>query len=153
MKINLTSILLCTIIIGIASCSERNIKSETRTIAETDTYYSAMSAEKGRNAAFLAMFDSSGVILRPYHKPIEGLDSITKLLLSENDSSYKLIWKPLFSKTSRSGDLGYSYGTYEVLTRSTDSIIGKGTYNTIWKKQPDGSWKALLDTGNPGLGK
>ena len=24
-----------------------------------------------------------------------------------------------------------------------------GTYSTTWMKQPDGSWKIVLDTGNP----
>jgi ketosteroid isomerase-like protein len=29
--------------------------------------------------------------------------------------------------------------------------INKGTYLTIWEKQPDGSWKFVVDTGTQGL--
>jgi ketosteroid isomerase-like protein len=28
----------------------------------------------------------------------------------------------------------------------------KGTYVTIWRKQKDGKWKFVLDTGNQGVG-
>jgi ketosteroid isomerase-like protein len=28
-------------------------------------------------------------------------------------------------------------------------INWSGTYSTTWKKQPDGSWKIILDTGSP----
>jgi ketosteroid isomerase-like protein len=52
-----------------------------------------------------------------------------------------------------SGDIGYTYGTYKITDRYTDSIIGVGKYATIWQKQKDGKWKAILDTGNPGLGE
>jgi ketosteroid isomerase-like protein len=27
-----------------------------------------------------------------------------------------------------------------------------GTYTSIWKKQSDGTWKFVLDTGNEGVG-
>jgi ketosteroid isomerase-like protein len=52
-----------------------------------------------------------------------------------------------------SGELGYTYGTYQLKSRATDSLMGVGKYATIWIKQADGTWKAILDTGNPGLGE
>jgi hypothetical protein len=30
-------------------------------------------------------------------------------------------------------------------------IIGNGTYLSVWKKDPFGNWKLVLDTGNEGL--
>jgi ketosteroid isomerase-like protein len=33
-----------------------------------------------------------------------------------------------------------------------DTII-YGTYISIWKKQSDGNWKFVLDSGNEGVGK
>jgi hypothetical protein len=29
--------------------------------------------------------------------------------------------------------------------------VRKGTYVSIWKKDENGNWKWVLDTGNPGL--
>jgi len=126
---------------------------ENNVLAETDRFYSALSVEKGSNAAFLAMFDSSGVMLRSDHMPVEGHKAIEELLMRGNDSTYTLTWEPLFARIAKAGDMGYTYGTYQVRDKGADSISGEGTYVTIWQKKEDGSWKALLDTGNDGLGR
>jgi ketosteroid isomerase-like protein len=134
-------------------CNNKKHSIENQELSDTDRYYSTLSAEKGMNAAFLAMFDSAGVKLQPKHMPIEGYEAIKTSLLSQNDSTFSLTWKPMFAKISASGDMGYTYGTYTITDKSTDSITGEGTYTTIWMKKKDGKWKAMLDTGNPGLGK
>ena len=43
-----------------------------------------------------------------------------------------------------SGDLGYAVGFYTFGNPPSD----KGKYVEVWKKQPDGSWKAIIDTFN-----
>lgn len=126
---------------------------DSKILFDTDRYYSGLSAEKGMNAAFLAMFDSAGVMLKPKHTPIEGYEAIRTALMSQDDSTFTLTWEPKFAKISASGDMGYTYGTYKVKDKETDSISGEGTYTTIWMKRKNGKWKAMLDTGNPGLGE
>jgi ketosteroid isomerase-like protein len=121
-------------------------------LEETDSSYSAMSAHRGMNATFTAMFDTSGVLLRSHHLPFEGLSSITEFLRSETDTGFILTWVPSFSRQSSSADLGYTYGTYLVRDKNSGDSTATGTYCTIWVKQADGTWKAVLDTGNPGLG-
>jgi len=148
-----TIISILAVMVFLNSCFSKKQKDESNLIADTDRFYSALSAEKDMNTAFLAMFDSSGVLLRPNHSPIEGFSAIEKLLLSENDSTFTLTWEPSYAKAAASGEMGYTYGTYKIADKATDSIIGVGTYATIWKKNPDGNWKAILDTGNHGLGK
>jgi ketosteroid isomerase-like protein len=46
-----------------------------------------------------------------------------------------------------SGDLGYAVGFYTVGNPPSD----KGKYVEVWKKQADGSWKAIVDTFNSDL--
>jgi len=135
------------------ACNGKKQQAGSQELSETDRYYSAMSAKEGMNAAFLAMFDSAGVILKANHMPVVGYDSIRASLLAESDTAFTLTWEPLFEKMAASGDLGYTYGTYQLKDKATDSIMGVGKYATIWIKQADGTWKAILDTGNPGLGK
>jgi uncharacterized protein (TIGR02246 family) len=80
-------------------------------------------------------------------------------------NSIRMVWKEMlaepgagltFTATSvevaRSGDLAYEYGTYDLVTeekkgKPTDE---KGKYLVVWKKQPDGSWKAAVDIDNTG---
>jgi uncharacterized protein (TIGR02246 family) len=58
-----------------------------------------------------------------------------------------------FVEVARSGDIAYEYGTYDLVTevkkgKPTDE---KGKYVTVWKKQPDGSWKVVADIDNTGV--
>ena len=124
---------------------------DTKSLTEADLYYSALSAVKGRNVAFLALFDSAGVMLGPHHTPIEGHAALTKLLLSHTDTTYMLTWNPSFAKVAQSGELGYTYGIYKLTDRKTKKLLDEGTYTTFWQKNTKGVWKAVLDTGNEGL--
>jgi hypothetical protein len=59
-------------------------------------------------------------------------------------ASGQLAWAPIAS--GKAGDLGYTVGkaTY---TGATPADGWRSTYVTIWRRQPDGAWKVLFDTG------
>lgn len=74
-------------------------------------------------------------------------DAMTKIA---SLPGFSLQWTAVKADVSASGDLGYTSGTYEM---SRDSVAGtpmieKGKYVAIWKKQPDGQWKAAEDIFN-----
>lgn len=115
---------------------------------KTDREFSDLSRQKGMKHAFIEYIDNEGTLLRPDHLPIVGADAID-FLSQVNDSSFTLTWAPKAAHVSKSGDLGYTYGVYNL--NLPDTIL-KGTYVSIWKKQKDGKWKFVLDTGNEGLG-
>jgi ketosteroid isomerase-like protein len=50
-------------------------------------------------------------------------------------------------EVSRSGDLAYAIGTYAF----ANPPIDKGKFFDVWKKQADGSWKAVVSTFNSDL--
>jgi uncharacterized protein (TIGR02246 family) len=55
------------------------------------------------------------------------------------------------AEVSKSGDLAYTQGTYSMTatnpkTKKAETEIGK--YVTVYKKQADGSWKAIEDINN-----
>ena len=52
--------------------------------------------------------------------------------------------EPLFAETASSGDLGYSFGLWQVQTGS-ETTPAKGVYFTMWKRQRDGTWRWLID--------
>jgi uncharacterized protein (TIGR02246 family) len=77
----------------------------------------------------------------------------------------KMAWKPelatpgpgmtfetTYVEVARSGDLAYEYGTYDEKTEVKKGKVKdeKGKYVVVWKKQPDGSWKAVADIYNSG---
>ena len=65
-------------------------------------------------------------------------------------SGVAITWEPLRANVSRAGDLGYTFGGYQ-LTRETEegeTTIEQGSYVTIWRKEPGGDWKVVVDIGN-----
>jgi len=116
-------------------------------IKAADKAFSDLSKKEGMKIAFIEYMENDGVLLRPNHPPIVGADAIDFLSQSA-DTAYTLTWSPSAADVSQSGDLGYSYGTYTLQMRDTALY---GTYVSIWKKQDDGKWKFVLDSGNPGL--
>ena len=114
-----------------------------------DREFSKMSEEKGMKTAFIEFLDSNGVLLRPKRLPIAGADAID-YLIQQNDTDYTLTWEPRNGNIAKSGELGYTYGIYALRPSKKDTVI-YGTYVSIWKKQADGTWKYILDSGNEGI--
>jgi hypothetical protein len=57
-----------------------------------------------------------------------------------------IAWAPVASGSR--GDLGFTIGK-ATFTKVADHASWRGTYVTIWHRQPDGSWKVRFDTGRP----
>lgn len=138
------------ILLNTLSCGSKSV-SHNLSLSETDRYYSTISEKKGRNAAFMAMFDSSAVMLIDNQMPIQGIKSISNHLKELNDHSFVLSWSPMHEYQSASADLGYTYGIYLAKDKCKGDTLEQGTYVTIWKKDNNGNWKAVLDTGNEGI--
>jgi ketosteroid isomerase-like protein/quercetin dioxygenase-like cupin family protein len=58
---------------------------------------------------------------------------------------FSLAWTPVRADVGAAGDVGYTFGTYEA---SMNGVAEKGKYIAVWKKQPDGTWKAKEDIYN-----
>jgi ketosteroid isomerase-like protein len=137
-------------LIFILSCSEVSKKPVKGVLMQTDRDFSAMSVKEGMFKAFLSYIAEDGVMLRNNSYPAKGKETLAKRFEGKTDTTFILSWEPLYERISESGDLGYTYG----LHTNTDKITGeisRGTYVTIWLKQPDDSWKFVLDTGTQGL--
>lgn len=103
--------------------------------------------------AWVAFYGENTVVLPPNEKVATTKDAIRK---SVGDllglPGLAITWQPTKVEVARSGDLAWLYGAYEVSwteagKRTTD--VGKNV--EVWKKQPDGNWKCVLDTWNSDL--
>ena len=57
-----------------------------------------------------------------------------------------LAWEPVAAGVSGDGGLGFTVGT-SVYTPRDGTPAETGSYVTIWRKQPDGTWRVLFDAG------
>jgi len=80
----------------------------------------------------------------------QGKENIAKTMGFLDDKNNSLTWTPVYADMAASGDLGYTYGTYEFRSKDKDGkpAVSYGKYASIWKKQKDGSWKVVMDMGN-----
>lgn len=106
-------------------------------------------AEKGAEG-YMSYYADDAVELPNQAAILKGKENIAKTMGFLNEKDNHLAWTPVGADMSASGDLGYTYGTYEF--RSTDKnghpTVEFGKYTTVWKKQKDGRWKVVLDMGN-----
>lgn len=121
-------------------------------IRDADQQWAAAASAKDleKSVAFCA---PDGAILVPNAPAASGKDMIRKWFQDAfNTPGFKLMWHATKVGAARSGDLGYSSGEYELsFTNSGKQVTDHGKYVTVWKKQTDGSWKALLDIFNSDL--
>jgi ketosteroid isomerase-like protein len=106
----------------------------------------AAAVAQGGGAAFASYFDTNGMTLANRQAPLIGQPAIAAHA-TWSASAYQLTWTPEGGELSPGGDMGYTWGHYE--GRSLKSAaVESGRYMTIWKKEPDGSWKIVLDSSN-----
>jgi len=121
-------------------------------ILQTDRDFSAFSKENGIPEAFLAFADEKSVLLRDHGYPLVGKEALRKHMEKTPSDNLIMTWEPLFAEASKAGDLGYSYGTFEIsLAEKPEETVANGCYVSIWKRQDDGTWKWVLDAGSQGL--
>ncbi len=83
---------------------------------------------------------------------ISGLDAIGSTMGDVFRSpSVSLTWEPVRAHASDDGTLGPTVGDYESTSvgANGERAVGHGLYVSIWRKQSDGSWKVMMDLGNP----
>ncbi|GET24671.1 DUF4440 domain-containing protein [Prolixibacter sp. NT017] len=117
-------------------------------IRETEQTFAEMARKEGIPKAFLTYADDNAVILRnkqliKWKQAIQ--DFYSRQITPKEQVS--LTWKPDFVDVSSSGDLGYTYGSYQYTV--TDSLgntkTSEGIFHTVWKRQSDGSWRFVWD--------
>jgi ketosteroid isomerase-like protein len=119
------------------------------TLKQLEAEFMKAAADKG-SAGYMSYYADAAVELPNGHAVIAGKTNIAATMGFLDDKNNRLTWAPQGADISASGDLGYTYGTWEFHSKDKDGkpAVDYGNYASIWKKQKDGSWKVVLDMGN-----
>ena len=145
-------VLVLLVVVGLTGCGgDICVDESANQLLEVDREFSRMSVEQGIDKAFDFYMADSATMLRDSVPPVTGRTAINKLYEGIPDGT-QLSWEPLFADISSSGDLGYTIGRWEFSASDTSGAVrtSYGHYVTIWKKQDDGSWKYVFDSGSDG---
>jgi ketosteroid isomerase-like protein len=121
----------------------------TDTLRQLEADFMKAAAERGTDG-YMSYYAEDAVEVPNGAGAIHGKANIAKTMGFLNDKNNRLTWSPVDAGISTSGDLGWTSGTYEFRSVDKDGqpTISHGKYTSIWKKQPDGGWKVVLDMGN-----
>lgn len=113
-----------------------------RELVETEKAFARMAAQKGTKAAFLEYLADDGIIFQPAET------NGKQFWQNRPESPALLSWSPSWADISSDGSLGYTTGPWSFHPKGKkDAPTAFGQYLTIWKRQPDGRFKAVLDIG------
>lgn len=144
-------ILLFATVLLVAGCNETPSPDQAKEdLMKVDREFSAMSVAEGAPKAFAAYIGEGATVFQDNAMPFTGQEEI--LPLYDGLTAGTLEWEPYFADVSANDDLGYTLGHWDyTITDSTGAEqTASGYYVTIWKRQADGSWKFVFDTGTNG---
>jgi ketosteroid isomerase-like protein len=117
-------------------------------VRAADSVFSDLADRRGTGYAFSNTVADVGVLFSGPHL-IVGPKAVDEFYRSRPAGS-SLSWRPVHVVVAGSGDLGFTVGEYIATGRgpSGAAVQRFGKYLTVWKRQPDGSWKFVVDGGN-----
>ena len=95
------------------------------------------------STAYASYLADDARLLRQNFEPAIGKPAAAALM-PENGRA--LTWKPAMADVSASGDLGYTYGAFELNSRGV--TLQHGSYVRVWKML-NGKWKIVVDVMSP----
>jgi ketosteroid isomerase-like protein len=132
---------------AVAAGDEARLRAE---LVKMENDFCAMASAQGVPAAFAHFAAPDAAFFDVDPREHRGQEAV-RLRMAGFPPGAKLTWAPLQVDVAASGDLGYTWGRYEFRNPGADGQehVGGGFYLTIWKRQPDGSWKFAIDAGTP----
>lgn len=132
-----------------ASCTTAAAPSPDVLLAADAAFDEAVS--QAGSAAWLEWFAEDGSMVSQGVGELRGHDRIRDAIQFLDQPGTSLRWTPRRADIAASGDLGWTTGTYvsEAVGPDGEVTRGQGVYVSIWRLQPDGSWKVVMDLGNP----
>ncbi len=125
------------------------LREATAKVRAADSSFSDLSDRMGIGYAFSNTIADRGVL---FGNPrlVVGPDA-TRDLYAARGNGTALTWHPVFAWVAGSEDLGYTIGEYIATLRgpSGAAVQRFGKYLTVWQRQRDGTWKFVVDGGNP----
>ena len=126
---------------------------DVKAISDYETQWNSEWAAKDADKV-LAHYADDAIVMTPGEAPMKGKDAIKGGLGGMmSDKALSLSFKATKVDVAKSGDLAYTQGDYELTVTNPKThkpVTDHGTYVTTYRKQADGSWKAVTDMATSG---
>ena len=144
---------LCIVIlyfVSLASISQTNSpksKAVIEEIRKMEKQFEDDLNKLGAEFAFEKYAAPNAVIKRENDSLVYGPKAIKQYYSNEIYKTAKAFWTPDYIDVSQDGTMAYTYGKYQwrMSGKSGEVQEYRGIFHTVWKKQPDGTWKYVWD--------
>jgi len=133
-----------------AQGSGPDLKAAGDAILKSDVAFAQSVAEKNREK-FLSFIAEVTTFGGGTANELHGRDAVMKAWGDFfTPDGPTLSWTPTKGEVIGAGDVGYTTGhsVFRQKDKSGKVTERRGQYVTVWKKQTDGSWKVVFDTGS-----
>ncbi len=151
-------VVCCLTILTLSCAQQQQPASDTRATDEAAIRAAEMAWSKAAAAkqldATVAYYADDATVLAPNAPMASDKQSIRKTWTDMFATpGYSMSWQATKVEVARSGDIGYSVGTYQMGMHDPkgNPMTDRGKYASVWRKQPDGNWKAIVDIFNTDL--
>jgi ketosteroid isomerase-like protein len=118
-----------------------------QSLLDVDREFAAMSAAQGVRAAFEQNLARDALFLPADSAPVHGRDAVLALIGTARGASWA--WVPEGAQVAASGELGYTWGTYEYRAgEGAFAAVEYGKYLSVWRREPDGRWRVVAEMSN-----
>jgi ketosteroid isomerase-like protein len=126
--------------------AQPQMPAELQALADTERAFAQAAVSKGIRDSFLEYFDDEAIAFGP-----EPASAKARLRAgpSRPFTEHELTWEPRTGDVAASGELGWLTGP-STFTDRTDPKAKPhhGNYLSVWRRQPSGVWRVLIDVGS-----
>ena len=141
------------LVIAIVSCNQQKVdtKLEGEKVMKLSKEWSEV-ASTGDVEKTVSYWADDAFVMSAGQPPLKGKPAIRQMVEeSYKIPGFRISWQPQSVEVSESGDMAYIIENSQVsMTDSTGKpVILRNKSVSIWRKQPDGSWKNAVDISTP----
>ena len=137
-------------LVSLSSLSQTNASGSASLrdiIRNTEKQFQDDLNKMGAAVAFEKYAAPDAVIKRQNDSLIYGPKAIEQYYSNDVYKTAKAFWTPDYIDISQDGTMAYTYGKYhwKMTGKSGEAQEYHGIFHTVWKKQPDATWKYVWD--------
>lgn len=143
----------CGAMLCLAACRPSvDVAGEAQRLLQIDRAW-AQVAGAGQNVDSIVSFwtDDARVVL-PGQPVVHGKPAIKEMVAGMTAiPGFHITWTPDSAVVAAAGDLAYTFGTNQFTAPDPTGklVTTNGRYLTLWRKEPDGRWRCVMDYSNP----
>ncbi len=135
---------------AVESPSHAELEASLRIAAEA---YQAAASSKDA-ATVVSLYEDDALMIPPDAEMVEGIEGVRDYRFGFIETpGVALDFELIRVEVAASGDVGWTVGVGQITIEREGEAPGRDVVRDVhtWRRQPDGSWKVVLDVWNSGI--